>query len=274
MRQLLLTSALLACCALARAQQAPAPEPASPITDHFAFRASAFLGAVTSYGRVDDPTTSVAGTPFSLEKDFHLCSCARQARAEFMFRLRERGRLRVDMWELNRDGVTTPATPITYNGHTFTPGDLVYSQFNWRQVDFTWTYSFLRTSRFELGAGLGLHLLEAEADANAPHALPAPIQEQFTGAGPFLTPALDGTWRFSRRFSFSARGQYLRLAVKSVRGSLGDFHGDFQFRWRPNLAFGLGYEDTQTRVDVTSSNPNGFLRIGTHGPELFARASF
>jgi hypothetical protein len=273
MRQLLLLTALMACCA-AHAQQAPAPEPASPITDRFALRVSGFFGSVTTYGRVDDPTTKVTGTPFSLEKDFHLCSCARQARAEFMFRLRERGRLRVDLWELNRSGVASPTVPITYNGQTFTPGELVISQFNWRQVDFTWTYSFLRSSRFELGAGLGLHLLEAEADADVPNATPVPLQEQFTGAGPFITPALDGTWRISQRFAFSARGQYLKLAVNSVRGSLGDFHGDLQFRWRPNLAFGLGYESTQTRIDVSSSHPTGFARLGTHGPELFVRASF
>jgi len=274
MRQPLLIIALSALAAAARAQQAPAPEPASPITDHFAFRAGAFFGSVKSYGRVDDPSSGVIGTPFSLEKDFHLCSCARQARAEFIFRLRERGRLRVDLWELNRSGVAAPTTTIIYNGHSFTPSELVYSQFNWRQVDLTWTYSLLRTSRFELGAGLGLHLLEAEADANAPNALPAPVQEQFTGAGPFMTPALDGTWRISRRFAFTARAQYLKLTIHSVSGSLADYHADLQFRWRPNLAFGLGYESTQTRIDISNSNPNGFARLGTHGPELFARASF
>lgn len=274
MRQLLLITTLLALCAVAHAQQVPAPEPASPITDRFAFRASAFFGTVKTSGRIDDPATGAAGTPFSLEDDFHLCSCARQARAEFMFRLRERGRLRVDLWELTRRGIASPTRTITYSGHTFTPSEVVYSQFNWRQVDLTWTYSFLHSSRFELGAGLGLHLLEAEADANAPNALPSPVQEQFTGAGPLITPALDATWRISRRFAFSARGQYLKLTVNSVRGSLGDYHGDLQFRWRPNLAFGLGYESTQTRIDVSNGNPNGYARLGTHGPEMFVRASF
>ena len=181
--------------------------------------------------------------------------------------------MRVDLWELNRTGVANPPATIVYGGHTFTPTDLVNSEFNWRQVDITWTYSFLKRSRFELGAGLGIHLLEAEANANATLAT-GPVVERFSGAGPFVTVALDGTWRLSRRFAFSARGQYLKLTVNSVKGSLADYHGDLQFRWRPNLAFGLGYESTQTRLDVSNNNPNGYMQLGTHGPELFVRASF
>jgi hypothetical protein len=273
MRLIFLTAALLAAAASVQAQAPPPPEPASPITDHFAFRAGAFLGTASTRGEVDDPNAAAPGTPFSLEDDFRLSPRMRQARAEFMFRLRERGRLRVDFWELNRTGVANPPTSIVYGGHTFTPTDLVYSEFNWHQVDITWTYSFLKRRRFELGAGLGLHLLEAEANANATLAT-GPVAERFSGAGPFITAALDGTWRISRRFAFSARGQYLKLTVSSVKGSLADYHGDVQFRWRPNLAFGLGYESTRTRLDVSKNNPNGFMQLGTHGLELFARASF
>jgi hypothetical protein len=274
MRSIYLTVALLAAAAAVRAQEPPPPEPASPITDHFAFRASAFLGTASTEGQVDDPKAPTPGTPLSLEGgDFNLSPHVHQARAEFMFRLRERGRLRVDFWELNRTGVGYPSTTIVYGGHTFTPTDLVHSEFNWHQVDLTWTYSFLKRNRFELGAGLGLHLLEAEANASATLAT-GPVTERFSGAGPFVTVALDGTWLVSRRFSVSARGQYLKLTVSSVKGSLADYHLDVQFRWRPNLAFGLGYESTQTRLDVSNNNPNGFVQLGTHGPELFVRASF
>jgi hypothetical protein len=275
MRQLVSCIALLALAAAAAApaQQAPAREPASPITDQFALRASVFSGTVRTDGRVDDPAVATGGTPFSLEHDFGLSPHAHQARAEFMFRLRERGRLRVDVWELTRTGVASPTTTVVYGTHTFTPTDTVHSEFDWQQLDLTWTYSFLHRSRVELGAGLGLHLLQAEADANATLAT-GPVAEKFTGAGPFVTPALDGTWRISRRFAFSARGQYLKLSVSSIKGSLADYHCDVQFRWRPNLAFGAGFESTKTQLEVRNSNPNGFMNLSTRGPELFVRASF
>jgi hypothetical protein len=273
MRHLLLSAVLLAATMAVRAQETAPPEPASPITDHFALRAGVFFGTAATNGEVDDPTAATPGTPFSLENDFKLSPKVHQARAEFIFRLRERGRLRVDLWELTRTGIASPTSTVVYGGHTFTPADVVHSEFNWHQVDLTWTYSFLKRRRFELGAGLGLHLLEAEANAIATQST-GPVSEKFNGAGPFVTVALDGTWRISRRFAFSARGQYFKLTVSSVKGSLADYHGDLQFRWRPNLAFGLGYQSTQTRLNVGNNNPNGYMQLNTHGPELFARASF
>jgi hypothetical protein len=267
---------LLGSAGAAWAQQPPPPEPASPITDHFALRASYLFGTAGTDGRVDDPAAPTPGTPFSLENDFHMTPHARQLRPEFMFRLRERGRLRVDMWELNRTGIASPQAGIVYGGNTFTSADVVESRLDWRQVDFTYTYSFLRRHRYELGAGLGLHLLQTEAEARvAPSSTrPVAVREDFSGSGPFVTIAVDGTWLIAPRWALSARAQYLSLTVSSVKGSLSDYHADLQYRWRPNLAAGIGYSTTRTSLEVRNNNPNGVMRLAVRGPELFLRASF
>jgi len=266
-----------AAAAAATASGRPAaPEPASPITDQFALRAGYYLGSASTAGRVDNAATNSIGTPFSLEDDFHASPHAHQGRVEMMFRMRDRSRLRVDMWELNRDAIASPPRSIVYGGNTFTPADTVHSTFDWRQVDFTYTYSILQTRRVELGLGLGVHLVQAEAEAQvaAGASRPTAVHEDFTGAGPFATLAFDGSWRFTRRFAFSARGQYLRLHVSSVTAALSDYHADVQFRWRPNLALGVGYQYTQARLEVQNSANNGYLRLDLKGPELFLRASF
>ncbi len=261
---------------IAQAQRPAAPVPASPITDQFAVRASYLFGTADTAGRVDDPANGTLGKLFSLENDFGLPPDAHQLRVEMLFRLRDRNRLRVDMWELNRKGVASPKTDVIYGGNTFTPADTVHSRFDWRQIDFTYTYSFLRRERYELGAGLGVHLLQAEAEALAEPGpgRPTAVHEDFSGAGPFVTLALDGSWRFTRRFTFSARGQYLRLHVSSVSAALSDYHADVQFRWLPNLAVGLGYQSTRTDLDVKNSSDSGFMNLEVKGPELFLRASF
>ena len=276
-------------CAARRARHAAAPKPAevpiaqpraaapaSPVTDQFAFRAGYYLGSASTEGRVDKTATNSTGTPFSLEDDFHFSPQAHQLRVEMMFRMRDRNRLRVDMWELNRTSVASPPSNITYGGNTFTPADSVHSRFDWRQIDFTYTYSLLRGERYELGLGLGLHLLQAEAEAQvaAGAGRPTAVHEDFSGAGPFATVAIDGSWRITRRFAFSARGQYLRLHVSSLTASLNDYHADVQFRWRPSLAVGLGYQSTQTRLEVQDSANNGYMSLDFKGPELFLRTSF
>src|SRR5258706_4834844 len=86
MRPLPVFLALSAACAASVAQQAPPPEPASPITDRFDLRVSAFYGTVKTRARIDDSNTGSPGTEISAEHDCHLSSRACHGRAEFMFR--------------------------------------------------------------------------------------------------------------------------------------------------------------------------------------------
>ena len=261
---------LMTVSAVAGAQQAP-PVPASPLTDHFAARVSYYKGKVSTNGSVTDPNSLTPGTPISMEDDLGLTPDVHQGRVEFIFRMRERHRLRVDMWELNRESTTTPKSDIVFGNITLTPTDVVVAQFNWRQSDFTYTYSVLYHPRFELGVGLGLHLIQADTQARV-YALG--LHESFEGAGPFGTVALDGSFLITKRFSFNARAQYMSLNLHDDHGKLGDYHADLQFRWKPNLAVGLGYESTQEQVTVINSNPSGDMKFNVHGAEVFVRASF
>lgn len=270
MRQIYYATVLATASAVAMAQQAP-PVPASPITDHFAARVSYYTGTVSTNGSVTDPNSLTPGTPISMEDDLGLTPDVHQGRVEFIFRMRERHRLRVDMWEVNRSATTSPTSDIVFGDTTLIPTDQVVSQFNWRQSDFTYTYSVLHHARFELGVGLGMHLIQADTQARVNA---RGVHESFEWAGPFGTVAVDGSFLITSRFSFNARAQYMSLNLNNANGKLGDYHADVQFRWKPNLAFGLGYESSQEQVTVTNSNPDGDMKFDVHGAELFVRASF
>jgi len=270
MRQIYFATVLVAASAAVTAQQAP-PPPANPITDRFAARVSYYTGKVQTNGSVTDPTAPAPGTPISMEDDLGLTPDVHQGRVEFMFRMRERHRLRVNLWEVNRSSTTTPKSDIVFGDVTLTPNDIVVSQFNWRQSDFTYTYSLLHHPRFELGVGLGLHLIQADADTRV---YARGVHESLEQAGPFGTVAVDGTVLITPRFSFNARGQYMSLNLHNTHAKLGDYHADLQFRWKPNVAFGLGYSSFQSEVTVANSNPNGDMKFDVHGAEAFVRVSF
>jgi hypothetical protein len=224
---------------------------------------------VGTTGRFDS-AAGVPGTPFNLEYDFGLTPRQRQPRVELIFRLRERNRLRVDFFDLSRSGTQTLARSIVYGNQTFFTKDVVNSQFDWRQTDFTYTYSFVRNDRLELGFGLGLDLIQTEAIGNVPARA---VREEFSGAGPFATLALDGTWRISERWALTARAQYLDLRVAGQEGMLGDYRGELQYRPARPLALGLGFEGFRVRLDVRNKNPSGIMKLNVDGPELFVRAS-
>jgi hypothetical protein len=247
-----------------RRARRPAPSTPSPITDHFALRAIYFTGRVSTRAQFDSPTTGL-GTAFTAEQTLGLADRTDQARAELMFRLEDRNRLRFNFLDLRRSGDAEISQPLQYGDQLFKVSSRLQSEIDWRQTDFTYTYSFLRTDRFELGLGAALHLIQAEATAQVP---------VYSEAGPFVTFAADGTIRIDRHWSLNARGQYFKVTINNNDGEMAIYHADLQYRWRDNFAFGLGYEREHVFVDLLHTNPSGYVQFNINGPELFARLSF
>jgi hypothetical protein len=275
MRAWWLGAVTLAVGASAHAQEylSPPPDVASPITDHLAFRAIYFLGKVTTHAQFD-PSANInngLGTNFTAEQLLGLTDKADQFRVELVFRLEERNRLRVNFLDLRRDGDKELTEQLQFGNTAFNTGETLLSQFDYREFDLTYTYSFLKGSWYELGAGLGAQLLETEADADVPA---TPRFENFSGSSVFGTPALDGTVLLDRHWSLNARAQYLHVALKSAAGLWEDYHADLQYRWRRNLAAGVGFEYQEVGVKLNNSNPAGQVRLKIVGPEAFLRASF
>lgn len=246
-----------------------AREIASPINDRFALRASFFSAAVATDLRLDDDTGGL-GTDFTAEDDFGMRDKDDQGRIELTLRLRERNRIRLDYFKLTRNGANVLARTIEFGDQTFVTNDRVQSLLDWRTINFTYLYSVFHNSRFELGVGLGLHILEGEARARVQA---RQIREEESGVFPFPTLAADATWRISRRFALTARANFLSADVDDSTGSISDYHADLQYRWQRNFAVGLGYTLLRTEVDVVDDE-GGAVDFEVDGPELFFRASF
>ena len=285
-RALLLAPLLLAAALAAPAPAAPSPPasfvvsedspppalPAnpSPITDHLALEALYYWGRVSTFGQFDSGQ-GLTGTALSAEHDLGLSNRSYQPRFEFMFRLRPRHRLRVNFFDLRRNGSTVLNSTILFGDQTFQASQPLNSTLNWRQMDITYTYSFLQRERYELGAGLGLHLLEAEAIAQVPGTAQ---RVDYNQAGPFATLALDGTYLIAKHWSFNARANYMHLTVRNFSGELEDYHADVQYRWRRNFAVGVGYDYSQAQVDIRNRDPSGTVQLRINGPQLFVRVSY
>ena len=244
---------------------------ASPISDRFALRVSYFAPTVDTVLRLDR-TTGQAGTELNAESDLGLEEKPKQARMEMIFRLRERNRLRVDYFKLTRYGNQILTRTINFGDQTFLLSDRAETSIDYRALGLTYTRSVLYTDRFEIGVGVGVSLIEAHAKGEVKA---RNVKESEDGVAPYPTIALDSTWRISKRWSFNARGQTLTAHLSEFTGSMSDYHGDFQYRWRRNFAFGLGYTKLQIRAESTSTkNMPGKLDQDIGGPEFFIRASF
>jgi hypothetical protein len=134
-----------------------------------------------------------------------------------------------------------------------------------------YSYAFIQNDRFELAAGIGLHLMDLDVRGNDPIRF---AYYDTSIAGILPTPALESAWRITRRISVTARAEYLRAALNGTAGKLGDFHADAQLRIVPNLSIGAGYSLVELRLESVSSNNPGLASIRLRGPEVFLRASF
>ena len=277
----MLCLALTACAGAPQRQAAPqteTPRPtapkkrqiSSPITDRFAIRGSFYNPSVETTVRVDDQG-GVRGTELLAEGDLGLDDNLTQGRMELLIRMRDRNRLRVDYFKTARTGDEFISRQIDFGDETFNVNERVQSGLDWRMLGFTYMRSVFLRERFEVGVGLGIYLLEAAARAEVQARF---AREDSDGVGAFPTPAIDVTWRISRRFSVTARGQYFSAEVDQFKGTLGDFHADVQYRWRRNFTVGLGYSAIQANLDVSDEDFPGLFDLDVAGPELFFRVSF
>jgi hypothetical protein len=138
-------------------------------------------------------------------------------------------------------------------------------------LGFTYTYSIFHNDRFELGTGIAVHLLQAEAQAqvNATQQ-----RQEVSGAGAFPTIPLDFAFRISQRWAVTARAQYFHATLNNFDGYLADVHEDVQYRWKPNFALGLGYSSIRAKLALHTGNFPGAFSTSLEGPEAFFRVSF
>lgn len=244
--------------------------PASPLTDHFALRVTYFQPALTTDGRFDSDAGTI-GTAFSGEGDLGLDDEANQGRMELAFRMRERHLLRADYFKLNRYGENSVTRQINFRNQVFRPGDRVATNLDWRMLGFNYSWVALRRESWEVGVGAGLYLAEADARAEV---RARNIRE--TGSGALILPTLgvDGTWRITRRWAVGGFVRYMSVSTGDADGSFGDYHFDVQYRWRPNVALGLGWSSISLDAEVSDADLPGKLKIDASGPEAFFRVSF
>lgn len=244
---------------------------ASPVSDHFAFRLSYFQPTVTTDIRLDPTNQIDDGTPLSAEDDLGLDDELNQFRAEFDLRMGKRHHLRADFFKLSRFSQQPLPRDITFGDFTFDAGDTFRTKLDWRVLSLTYTYQFLKFERFEAGAGLGVHVIQAQAEGGEPGTL---NRERDTEVGIFPTIAANAAFRISKRWSVTARGQSFSASPEGFDGKMSDYHVDLQYRWRENFAIGLGWSKLESNLEVTDADQPLQFDLDTTGPELFVRASF
>ena len=267
-------SALLASCALVgvlATQGARAQEPLmSPTEDYFRLTAGLLSAGSETELRLD-ADDGTQGTVVSGEDDLGLRDKSDMGDVEMEIRIRERHRLRLNYFRIDRSAVQTIDRDIQFGDDLFDAGDQVESRLDWREFSITYGYTFLRRERFEIYGTFGLHLTEVsaagEVDADD-------IREEENGVFPIPAIGAGTLVRISDRFHFEGRVDYLDVSYEDIEGTLLDLRGSVVYRFNRNLALGGAYVFTQREATSEEIGESGLFDLRHSGPELFLRITF
>jgi hypothetical protein len=245
----------------------------SPITDRFYISGAFYAPVVHTDLRLDpvNAAPGVTGTPLYAERDLGLPSRLDQGVVEFMFRMRERNKLRVDYFEADRSANYPLANTVVFGNETFLAGQMAQSSIQWRMFALTYTYSFYRSDRLEIGTGLGVYFIQAQASAAV---LAESESQSVSAADPIPTLPLDFTWCISSHFAFTARANYVDARIDEARGSFTDLHSELQYRWNPNFSIGAGWSEMRIALERDIGSIPGAVAMRFSGPQVLLRFSF
>jgi hypothetical protein len=220
-----------------------------------------------------DSKAGVTGTAVNAENTFGLDKSDFEPKFQALVRVGELHRFRFDYFTLDRTANTTVHSPIIFRDVVLQPGDPLTTNLSIRTLGITYGYSFLHSDRYEVAFTIGINDTDISARGRVTTQT-RHVDQTEDQAGPLPTLGLDATWVLSKRFYFDGRGQYLKVSVNNLDGSLGFYELDALYRLRPNIAFALGYNIVKASLASTQTTQAGFFNFNTKGPQAFFRISF
>ncbi len=265
-------AAVLLLAAAAAVAKPPPDEPDNLLNDRLTLQAGLVSSSTQTTLRYD-AAAGTPGTTLNAEKDLGLPSRKLIGKAELMFRMKERHRVHLGNYylPLDRHATVPLQKTVNFGNTTFNVNDVVASELKMRLLVINYSYSFIKNDRAELAASLGFDVIGFEAAATVAARLRTEREDR---SAPAPLAGLDGTVRISSRFYAEARGQYLKVNVQNVRGTLDTVEANILYRLSPNVTFGLGYSGFKVNVDSEKLGDSGQFQLRSSGPQLFARVGF
>jgi hypothetical protein len=267
-----LLAAALLLAATGAVAKPPVEEPDNLLNDRLTLQA----GLVSTSNQTTIRYDSTAGTPGTVlngEKDLGLPSRKLVGKADLMFRMKERHRVHLGNYflPLDRRATIPLQKTVNFGNTTYNVNDVVASELNMRLLVMNYSYSFVKTDHVELAGSIGFNVIGFEAAATVAARLRTEREDR---SAPAPLAGVDATVRISSRWYGEARGQYLKVNVQNVKGTLDTYEANFLYRLSPNVTFGVGYSGFKVNVDSEKLTDSGLFQLRSAGPQLFARVGF
>jgi hypothetical protein len=247
-------------------------DPDNPLTNRFSISAGTFFLDTSTRVRVDGEAST--GTEVNLGRDLGLGNVDR-FRVDAYWRFKERHKLRAMYFDTSQSGSRQITKEITFQDTTYPIDAEVSARFDTTVTELAYEYAFVRKETWELTGSFGLHNLKFKLGLSASGATQAAsLSNSASADGPLPVLGLRGVWRITDSLYADAQAQFFKISVSPYDGRLEDYAASLVWQPLRHVAFGAGYNEFVTRLEVSGSRFKGDMRWRYGGARVFITASF
>jgi len=246
------------------------------IPARFEFGVGGYLPHVSTSAQLS--SAHLPGTDINLEQKLGLTPNTQSIDLYAQWRFAKRNVLSLEYFTFNRSSSRTITDSLIVNDTVYHAGATVNTAGGIKYFGLTYRYYIWRRERWELGAGLGIDIMNLNASfglkANAGNLTDsAATQGSIVAPVPML--GIYGDWEMIPRLYLRGIFQTLYLNIDSYSGLVRDRR--LAAEWYPfhNYGFGLGWH--YVGLDIKKTAPSGAyvkLGYGIQGLSLYATAAF
>jgi hypothetical protein len=213
------------------------------------------------------------GTKVDLEDRLNLKKELSTFRIDAEWRFFPRHRINVSYFDLSRDAITAISASITIGDETFMANDVIGSKFDWETYVASYTWSFLQTNKYEVGATIGAHITTVKLGI-ASLALNLGQVDTKAVTIPLPVLGLTGAYAFTPKLVLRSDVGVFALKVGEVEGSQVNFNLDLEYNAWKYMGFGIGYNFYRLDVDVDDDDALWEAKYQYHGIKAFLKFYF
>jgi hypothetical protein len=253
---------------LAYAQEKPLPNKFQiQVGEFFVTRAQTTVSLAATSG------VFAAGTILNFEEDLGLSSRENVPRIDGYYRFGKRSRVDFSYFNIKRSGVaTTGDETIDFGDISIPPNTpLVQSFFNEEVLKATYGLSFYNAPKAEMGLSAGLFIADIGVGMTAPT---LDTSDKAEGTAPLPVVGAYLRYNISRRWRFTAKGDFFYLVVGDYQGNLTDLRLDLEHQTFKNVGFGFGFNSIQTSLKATDGDLTGSFENTISGFQAYVFGAF
>lgn len=200
-------------------------------------------------------------------------------RLDGLWRIKGKHSIRGTYFRNNRTATTALDRDIDFGDETYPVGVDTTARWELNIMQLSYDYAFKREEKYELAAGIGVHMLDAKLGMDATIAgaggtASREISQSGSTDAPLPVLGLRGIWRLPHNFYFTAQAQYFYVNYDEYNGSLSDLKATIVWQATPRFGVGLGYNDFRFRFELDKDLFSGRLRWNYGGGMAFASVTF